>query len=285
MKILFLVQTARINKRGLASIRARITLNKSRKEFSTGIFVRPEYWDKDKQKLLEEAENSKIVNSQISLIKQKLGQAFLILQIKEEAFDVEDVYKIYCGQDIKEEMGVMAVYEEHNTYYKKLIGKDIKEVSWQKFENTKGHLKKFIQWKFKKREVKLNSLKFQFIKDFEYYLRTEQDMQQSTINKTLQRFKKMVNFAIAHEYLDRNPFLMHKPLAVKKEVIYLTKTELNHLENKEINNLRLAEIRDCFVFCCYTGLAFKEMSNLRKEHIVVGKDGKNWIKWIVAYVP
>jgi hypothetical protein len=35
MKILFLVQTARINKRGLASIRARITLNKSRKEFST----------------------------------------------------------------------------------------------------------------------------------------------------------------------------------------------------------------------------------------------------------
>ena len=88
----------------------------------------------------------------------------------------------------------------------------------------------------------------------------------------------MVNFAIAHEYLDRNPFLMHKPLAVKKEVIYLTKTELNHLENKEINNLRLAEIRDCFVFCCYTGLAFKEMSNLRKEHIVVGKDGKNWIR-------
>ena len=113
-----------------------------------------------------------------------------MLQIQEEPFDVEDVYKIYSGENVKKEMGVMTVYEEHNTYYKKLIGKDIKEVSWQKFENTKSHLKKFIQWKFKKREVKINSLKFQFIKDFEYYLRTEENMQQSTINKTLQRFKK-----------------------------------------------------------------------------------------------
>jgi integrase len=37
-------------------------------------------------------------------------------------------------------------------------------------------------------------------------------------------------------------------------------------------------LRDCFVFCCYTGLAFKEMSNLKKEHIVKGYDGMNWIR-------
>ena len=278
MKTLFLIQKARTNKRGLAAIRARITIDKSRKEFSTGIFIPPKYWSTEKQKVLENAENSKAVNSQLSLIEQKLSQAFLMLQIQEEPFDVEDVYNIYSGVNIKKEMGVIAVYEEHNAYYKKLIGKDIKEVSWQKFENTKGHLKKFLQWKFKKKEVKLSSLKFQFIKDFEYYLRAEESMQQSTINKTLQRFKKMINFAVAHEYLDRNPFLMHKPKPVKKEIIYLSKDELSHLHKKEIRNKRLEEVRDCFVFCCYTGLAFKEMSNLRKEHIVKGEDGKNWIR-------
>ncbi len=201
-----------------------------------------------------------------------------MLQIQGDSFDVEDVYKIYCGEDTKKEMGVIAVYVEHNNYYKKLVGKDLKEVSWQKFENTKGHLQKFIQWKFNKREGKLSCLKFQFIKDFEYYLRTEKEMQQSTINKTIQRFKKLINFAIAQEYLDRNPFLMHKPKAVKKEVVYLTKAELEHLEKKEISNKRLNEIRDCFIFCCYTGLAFKEMSNLRQEHIIKGKGGKNWIR-------
>lgn len=278
MKILFLIQSNKVNKAGLTSLWCRITINKTRKQFSTGTYIKPEYWDKEKQKVLDEAEIAKTVNSQISLIKQKLGQAFLMLQIQEEPFDVEDIYKIYSGENVKKEMGVMAVYEEHNAYYKKLIGKDIKEVSWQKFENTKGHLKKFINWKFKKRELKLSSLKFQFIKDFEYYLRTEENMQQSTINKTLQRFKKMINFAVAHDYLDRNPFLMHKPKPVKKEVVYLSKDELSHLQKKELGNKRLEEVRDCFVFCCYTGLAFKEMSNLRKDHIVRGKDGKNWIK-------
>ena len=278
MKITFLIQKGKTNKAGLAPLRCRVTIEKQRKQFSTGIFINPDHWSQEKQKVLDNGENHKIINSQISLIKQKLGQAFLMLQIQEEPFDVEDVYKIYSGENVKKEMGVMAVYEEHNSYYKKLIGKDIKEVSWQKFENTKGYLKKFIQWKFKKREVKLNSLKFQFIKDFEYYLKTEENMQQSTINKTLQRFKKMINFAVAHEYLDRNPFLMHKPKAVKKEVVYLSKDELSHLQKKELGNKRLEEVRDCFVFCCYTGLAFKEMSALRKDHIVKGRDGKNWIR-------
>lgn len=278
MKILFLIQSNKINKAGLTSLWCRITYNKTRKQFSTGTYIKPEYWDKEKQKVLDEAENSKTINSQISLIKQKLGQAFLMLQIQEVSFDIEDIYKIYSGENVKKEMGVIAVYEEHNTYYKKLIGKDIKEVSWQKFENTKGHLKNFIQWKFKKREVKLSSLKYQFVKDFEYYLKTEEDMQQSTINKTLQRFKKMINFAVAHEYLDRNPFLLHKPKPVKKEVVYLSKDELSRLQKKELSNKRLEEVRDCFVFCCYTGLAFKEMSALKKNHIVKGRDGKNWIR-------
>ena len=277
MKILFLIQSNKINKAGLTSLWCRITYNKTRKQFSTGTYIKPDYWDKEKQKVLDEAENAKTVNSQISLIKQKLGQAFLMLQIQGGSFDVDDVYKIYCGEETKKEMGVIAVYVEHNNYYKKLIGKDLKVVSWQKFENTKGHLQDFIRWKYKQRDMRLSKLKFQFIKDFEYYLRTQKEMQQSTINKNLQRFKKLVNFAIAQEYLDRNPFLMHKPKAVKKEVIFLTRVELEHLEKKEIRNKRLDEVRDCFVFCCYTGLAFKEMSNLRKEHITQGKDGKNWI--------
>ncbi len=278
MKILFLIQNSKLNKRGTTPIRCRITIDKSRKEFSTGIFVPPKSWSTEKQKILEDAENFKTINSQISLIKQKLGRAFLMLQIQGGSFDIDDIYKIYCGVDTKKEMGVIAIYTEHNAYYKKLVGKDLKEVSWQKFENTKGHLQDFLKRKYKQNDFKLSKLKFQFIKDFEYYLRTEKEMQQSTINKTIQRFKKLINFAIAQEYLDRNPFLMHKPKAVKKEVVYLTKAELEHLEKKEISNNRLDEVRDCFIFCCYTGLAFKEMSNLRKEHIVKGKDGKNWIR-------
>ncbi|WP_029034064.1 site-specific integrase [Salinimicrobium terrae] len=278
MKTLFLIINQKINKAGLTPIMCRITYEKSRKQFSTGLFINPDYWDREKQKVLDKAENSEYVNKQISLIKQKLCQAFLILQIQQGSFDVEDILKRYNGEETKKELGVITAYQEHNNYYKKLVGKDIKEVSWQKFENTKSHLQEFVKWKFDQRDIKLNTLKHQFIQDFEYYLRTVKEMQQSTINKTLQRFKKMINFAIAQDYLDKNPFLMHKPKPARKEVVYLTKAELSQLQNKEMGNKRLEEVKDCFVFCCYTGLAFKEMSNLRKQHIVKSRDGRNWIK-------
>lgn len=32
-----------------------------------------------------------------------------------------------------------------------------------------------------------------------------------------------------------------------------------------------------FVFCCYSGLAFEEMSTLKKQNIVEGFDGRKWI--------
>jgi hypothetical protein len=78
------------------------------------MYIKPKDWDKDKQKVLEETENFKTINSQISLIKQKLGRAFLMLQIQGGSFDVDDVSKIYFGVDTKKEMGVIAIYTEHN---------------------------------------------------------------------------------------------------------------------------------------------------------------------------
>jgi integrase/recombinase XerD len=33
-----------------------------------------------------------------------------------------------------------------------------------------------------------------------------------------------------------------------------------------------------FIFCCYTGLAYNEMSELKTSHIITGFDGNDWIQ-------
>lgn len=277
MKILFLIQRSKINKKGLVPVMCRITYRKQRKEFSSGIMVQSKDWVSSERKLKSSMGND-IINSELEIIHQQIHRAYLLLQVRETQFNIEDILKIYRGETLAKEMGVVQAYLEHNNYYKKLVGKDIKEVSWRKFANTKTHLQEFLIWKYRQKDYNLDKLKFQFIIDFEYYLRTQKNMQQSTINKTLQRFKKMINFAVAQNFLNRNPFQMHKPKSVKKEVVYLTKQELTVLRDKKIDNIRLCEIRDCFVFCCYTGLAFNEMNNLRKNNIISDADGRNWIK-------
>lgn len=53
--------------------------------------------------------------------------------------------------------------------------------------------------------------------------------------------------------------------------------ELQRIVDKEIKIKRLVEVRDCFVFCCYTGYAYKDAAKLTPDHIVTGINGKKWI--------
>lgn len=98
-----------------------------------------------------------------------------------------------------------------------------------------------------------------------------------TVNKTIQRFRKVVRIAISEGIIQREPFMMYKVKRIKKEVIFLTTEELQKLEDYTFHQSRLEIVKDIFVFCCYTGLAYNEMANLKKSHIIKGFDGNDWI--------
>ncbi|HEX8575805.1 MAG TPA: site-specific integrase [Flavobacterium sp.] len=61
-------------------------------------------------------------------------------------------------------------------------------------------------------------------------------------------------------------------------MVFLTTDELKILEETVLKQKRLTTIQDLFIFCCYTGLAYNEMSNLEKQNIQTGFDGMDWIQ-------
>lgn len=60
-----------------------------------------------------------------------------------------------------------------------------------------------------------------------------------------------------NEWLEKNPM---RDLKLKVETngirAHLSKSELERMIAKEMSNDRLSRVRDVFVFCCLTGLAF-----------------------------
>ena len=140
------------------------------------------------------------------------------------------------------------------------------------------HLSSFIIWKYKTKEIMLTDLNFNFILDYEYYLKTERKLQQSTLNKAIQRFRKVLSYAINQNYLQKDPFANYKQTRLKKEVVYLTTEELQSIEKYLFSQIRLEQVKDMFIFCCYTGLAYNEMAKLGPKHIIVGFDGNKWIQ-------
>ena len=101
IKILFVISATRINKKGLVPIVCRITYLGIRKPFATGLFIKPENWNNSLQKAIPDDTEHKQINTQLSLIKQEINQAFLFLQVQKEQFDVEDIYLKFKGEDIK----------------------------------------------------------------------------------------------------------------------------------------------------------------------------------------
>ncbi len=268
---------AKTNSKGICPIRCRITFRKQRKEFSTGIFINPSNWN-SKQQLVEPPEpDAELTNTQLSLIRTKLNQAFLFLQVNEVEFDVNDIYSQYIGKPLKKDYGVVEVYNLYLLRITKLIGIDIKQVTYDKYVESGRHLKSFIKYKFKSKDIKLKALKSNFVTHYEYYLKTEKKFQQSTLNKAIQRFRRVVKYALSEDYLAKDPFIMYKPKTVKKKVLFLTTEELKKLEETNFEITRIQVIKDMFVFCCYTGLGFSEMSNLKKSNIVKEFDGELWI--------
>lgn len=276
--VLFVINLSRTNQKGLCPLNCRITLNKERKQFATGLFINPSHWENKHQKVNTQESNHKYINVQIERIQVKIYNIALVFQLQGIEYSLEDICNEYKGVKIKKKECISSYYNQYLSRIKKLVGLEIKDNTYNKFVYVGNHLEAFLKWKYKKADYPLEELNLQFLDDFDYYLKTEKKQEQITINKTIQRLRTPIKQAISEGYLDRDPFILHKSKTVRKTVIFLTTEELKTLEEAVLQQKRLSTIQDLFIFCCYTGLAYNEMSNLGKQNIQIGFDNINWIQ-------
>lgn len=277
-KILFIEGKNRKNKKNQSPLFCRITLNGIRKQLSTGINIESEHWDTKNQVILKSHKSAILYNSQLDKIKSKINSIYMILRLQENPFSIEDIHDKYFGKELKKSEFILSYYKQYLAKIKKLIGLEIKDNTYKKFVYVGNHLEAFLKWKYKKTDYPLEELSLQFLNDFDYYLKTEKNQEQITINKTIQRLRTPIKQAISEGYLDRDPFILHKSKTVRKTVIFLSTEELKTLEEAVLQQKRLSTIQDLFIFCCYTGLAYNEMAHLEKQNIQIGFDYINWIQ-------
>jgi len=80
-----------------------------------------------------------------------------------------------------------------------------------------------------------------------------------------------------NEWIDKSPFTAYKGKTKNIDRFYLNKEELAHIAGKEFLSERLKQLRDVFIFCCFTGLAYVDVFKLKQENIRKGIDGDRWI--------
>ncbi|GAO31169.1 site-specific integrase [Geofilum rubicundum] len=133
------------------------------------------------------------------------------------------------------------------------------------------------------KDYPLADLSYQFITDFEHFLRShkpldhQKPMGNNGVMKYLERFRKIVTMGARLEWLEKDPFTHYQLKFHKTTREFLTADELERIERKGLSLPRLQYVRDLFVFSCYTGLAYIDAIQLKPENISIGIDGENWI--------
>jgi len=121
LNILFVLKKNKTRNNGTAPIQCRLTYKGKRKQFASGQFINPKYWNSKNQEV-KPSENAKYINSQLSLISQKLNQAFLLLQFKGDEFNVDDIYNQFLGKKSTADKTIKDAFEYHINRMQKPYG-------------------------------------------------------------------------------------------------------------------------------------------------------------------
>lgn len=254
----------------------RITVDGSAKEFSTKRVWYKNRWEQRMSRAIGNNEDARSLNNFIDVITSKVYEAKRSLVDLGEDITSEKIYNIIFGNTEDRKM-ILEIFKQHNQKMKSLVGIDYAEGTIERYETSYRHTQEFIKWKYHKEDLELRKLNYEFICEYDYWLKTVRKCAQNTSSKYLANFKKIVLHCVKSGWLPKDPFYGFK--LVKKEVERqtLTQDELETLMTKNLHNDRLNHVRDIFVFACYTGLAYIDCRQLRKDEIVTGIDGEQWI--------
>ena len=117
-----------------------------------------------------------------------------------------------------------------------------------------------------------------FVDDFSDYLFTTYKVSNNQVQKIMQVFKHVTKICIKKGLLKKDPFSDYKIKFDPVDPNFLTVDELKLIIQKKFSLRSLETTKDLFVFSCFTGLAFVDAMNLKRENITLAENGDMWIK-------
>ena len=158
-----------------------------------------------------------------------------------------------------------------------MVGISKSSATLQKYKRTYRHIEEFMCYKYKIKDIALKEITHMFITDLENYLRTVCKCNANTAAKFIQTFRRIIIIAKNEGLITRDPFSNYVIRLKRVDRGYLTEHELEMIMNKEFVSQRLVNVRDIFVFACFTGLAYIDVKGLTINNIQTGFDNNLWI--------
>jgi len=260
----------------------RVTVNGKRSEISTQRSVKESDWDQLSQRVKPKAQDSQITNSYLDLARGRIQTIYNQMLASNESFTAASIKERFLGKVLKPNYKTICDAFDYN-YRQMEASKQSGNISAKtllRYKITKNKVVAFMQENYKVADRALPEIRLGFITEFYHYLTTTDKLQNNTAHKYIKNLKKVVSLAVGLDWIPSNPFTQFKCTYVNPEREFLTEAELNDIISKEILIDRLREVRDVFIFCCFTGFAYSEVSKFDSNAVTKGIDSEFWLSTI-----
>lgn len=149
--------------------------------------------------------------------------------------------------------------------------------TYTKYRIGCAYVGEFLQTHYHVKDIALKELSLPFITDYETFLRTDKHLKINSAMVFVRNLRAMVFRAIDNEWLVKDPFRRYEYKEEETTREFLSKEEIHLLMETPITRKKMSMVRDLFLFCCFTGLAFIDLYNLKEENIKEFFDEGEWI--------
>jgi site-specific recombinase XerD len=218
------------------------------------------------------------INSYLDTLQQKVFEAKRRLIELDIEITPQAIKDVMPGKSVnKEKHMLIELFRRQNDQVKALVGKDYAPGTYQIFNRTLLHTIEFLNHYLKVDDIDITKLDYDFISEFQFWFKSEKKCDHNTTMKYLSTFKKVVTHCVRSGKLQRDPFLGFSMARREVEKQALTEAQLQTIARQSFGPPRLSLVRDIFLFCCFTGLAYADIQKLKRSEIVEGTGGELWI--------
>ena len=275
--IIFYLKRQVVKKDGTVPVMGRITVDGTQAQFSCKVTANPKSWDTKGGRMTGKSMLALEVNRKLDKMRVSINKHYQEILDRDNYVTAEKVKNAFLGLEYRCQT-LLKVYAQYNEDYEKLYKAGMR--SWgslRRYRCVYRHLQEFLQSRYHVNDISLKELTPAFITDFEAFLRTDKHLCENSLSVYMLPLRTMVFRAIDNGWLTRDPFHDYKVPKVETTRGFLTKEEIHLLMNAELKRKTMQLIRDLYLFCCFTGLSFADLKNLKEEHIQTFFDDSEWI--------
>ncbi len=236
-------------------------------------------WDTRKARPKQETDYLIKLSIYLDTIKAELFNIYLDIKLTGEECTAQRIKTIFLNKEVRQ-FSILQLIDKAIQKYKY----ELAEGSLKNYKATRSYVEKFCKSKYKSGDISLKFINYSFIDELKTFilsnpLKVNDRCNNNGCMKHMERIKKIITWAYAMHFIDRNVFASFKIRKTRYQSKWLNLEQLTRVQTKILHQPMISLVRDLFVFCCYTGMAPIDMQGLKPHQIYLGVDSLTWMTY------